>query len=74
MNGLHCHALMPMLTYAFLQHRPLAEAGREKNVKAGLPPPQPTLPAMRRAILNCLERGSIRSPHCDPLRYRASSS
>ena len=30
-QGLHRHALMTMIAYAFLQHRRLAEAGREKK-------------------------------------------
>ena len=30
-HGLHRHALMTMIAYAFLQHRRLAEAGREKK-------------------------------------------
>jgi SRSO17 transposase len=48
-QGLHRHALMTMIAYAFLQHRRLAAAKRKKRI-AG-PPPQPTLPAVRRAIL-----------------------
>src|SRR2546426_3547107 len=30
-RGLHCHALMTMIAYAFLQHRRLAKAGRKKK-------------------------------------------
>jgi len=30
-NGLHRHALMTMIAYAFLQHRRLAQAGRKKK-------------------------------------------
>jgi hypothetical protein len=30
-TGLHRHALMTMIAYAFLQHRRLAQAGRKKN-------------------------------------------
>ena len=30
-QGLHRHALMTMIAYAFLQHRRLATAGREKK-------------------------------------------
>lgn len=30
-QGLHRHALMTMIAYAFLQHRRLAQAGRKKN-------------------------------------------
>jgi hypothetical protein len=30
-QGLHRHALMTMIAYAFLQHRRLAQAGRKKK-------------------------------------------
>src|SRR3974377_1870815 len=30
-RGLHRHALMTMIAYAFLQHRPLAQAGRKQK-------------------------------------------
>jgi SRSO17 transposase len=33
-QGLHRHALMAMIAYAFLQHRGLAAARREKNQRA----------------------------------------
>jgi hypothetical protein len=42
-QGLHRHALMTMIAYAFLQHRRLKTARREKRFNAL--PPQPTLPA-----------------------------
>jgi hypothetical protein len=45
------HALMTMIAYAFLQHRRLATARREK---INGPPPQPTLPAVRQAILELI--------------------
>jgi transposase len=61
--GLHRHALMTMIAYAFLQFRRLAAAGRKKRV-AG-PPPQPSLPAVRQAIIDHLTRPPpIRCPHC----------
>ena len=50
--GLHRHALMTMIAYAFLQSRRLDEAGGEKKVVG--PPPQPSLPAVRQAILDVL--------------------
>ena len=34
-TGLHRHALMTMLAYAFLQHRRLAQAGRGKKAEGG---------------------------------------
>ena len=57
--GLHRHALMTMIAYAFLQHRRLATARRKKKI--GGPPPQPTLPAVRHAILALFAR----PPHSD---------
>jgi SRSO17 transposase len=53
-SGLHRHALMTMMAYAFLQARRLAQA-RRKKTSAG-PPPQPSLPAVRQAILHHLPR------------------
>ena len=63
-QGLHRHALMTMIAYAFLQHRRLAAAARRKKRING-PPPQPSLPAVRHAILELLARPpSQRCPHC----------
>lgn len=59
-TGLHRHALMTMMAYAFLQNRRLAQAGRKKRV-LGLPP-QPSLPAVRQAILDRLSRSL--PPNC----------
>jgi len=53
-TGLHRHALMTMMAYAFLQNRRLAQAGRKKRVSG--PPPQPNMPAVRQAILDRLSR------------------
>jgi len=62
-QGLHRHALMTMIAYAFLQHRRLAAARREKKNHG--PPPQPTLPAVRYAILELIARLPLqRCPHC----------
>ncbi|GLK72305.1 hypothetical protein GCM10017643_24210 [Ancylobacter dichloromethanicus] len=62
-KGLHRHALMTMIAYAFLQSRRLKQAKREKRSKG--PPPQPTLPAIRAAIIFRLERTPpTRCPHC----------
>jgi SRSO17 transposase len=49
-HGLHRHALMTMIAYAYLQTRRLAKASGGKRIPKG--PPQPTLPAIRRAVLS----------------------
>src|ERR1700677_2451443 len=51
-QGLHRHALMTMIAYAFLQHRRLAQAGRKKRING--PPPQPSLLAVRHAIVELI--------------------
>ncbi len=61
-RGLHRHALMAMIAYAFLQHLRLAAASGEKKISAG--PPQPTLPAIRKAVVIALARAPpYRCPH-----------
>ena len=61
-HGIHRHALMTMIAYAFLQHRRLASARREGINE---PPPQPSLPAVRHAILAHIMRWPhLRCPHC----------
>jgi len=63
-TGLHRHALMTMIAYAFLQSRRLQGSGTEKRV--GEPPPQPSMPAIRQAILDLLARPPLRRcPHCE---------
>ena len=65
-TGLHRHALMTMIAYAFLQSRRLKAAGRKKKV--GGPPPQPSMPAIRQAILDLFARPPPRRcPHCEKL-------
>ena len=62
-QGLHRHALMTMIAYAFLQHRQLAQAGRKKKING--PPPQPSLPAVRQAIVELIVRPRPqRCPYC----------
>ena len=62
-RGLHRHALMAMIAYAFLQHLRLAAASGGKRISAG--PPQPTLPAIRKAVVVALARAPpYRCPHC----------
>ena len=65
-TGLHRHALMTMIAYAFLQSRRLKAAGRKKKISG--PPPQPSMPAIRQAILDVFARPPPqRCPHCDRL-------
>jgi SRSO17 transposase len=55
--GVHHHALLTMTAFAYLHHRRLAshlEAGKKTVANAPGPPPQPSLPAVRRAILAAL--------------------
>jgi SRSO17 transposase len=60
-QGLHRHALMTMIAYAFL-HRRLAQAGRKKRING---PPQPSLPAVRHAIVDLIVRPRPqRCPYC----------
>jgi hypothetical protein len=48
---------------SFLQHRRLAAARREKRISG--PPPQPTLPTVRHAILELIAQlPPQRCPHC----------
>jgi SRSO17 transposase len=64
--GLLRHALMTMIAYAFLQSRRLKAAGRKKRV--GGPPPQPSMPAIRQAILDLFAQSPPeRCPHCEKL-------
>jgi SRSO17 transposase len=61
-RGLHRHALMAMIAYAFLQHRRLAAAAGGKRIPAR--PPQPTLPTVRKAIVVALARSPpFQCPH-----------
>ena len=67
--GLHRHALMTMIAYAFLQSRRLTAAGRKKAVSG--PPPQPSMPAIRQAILDLFVRPPpLRCTHCEMLLAR----
>jgi hypothetical protein len=52
-----------MIAYAFLQHRRLAQAGRKKRING--PPPQPSLPAVRQAIVDPILRPlQQKCPYC----------
>jgi SRSO17 transposase len=48
--GLHHHALLALIAFAFLQHLRLREAARRGSVAVAGPPPHPTLPAVRRLL------------------------
>src|SRR6201988_3478257 len=50
-QGLHRHALMTMIAYAFLQHRRLAQAGRKKKNQRSTASPEPAgrTPSHRRS-------------------------
>jgi SRSO17 transposase len=62
-QGLHRHALMTMIAYAFLQHTVSQQQRGKKRIDG--PPPQPTLPAVRHAILELFARlPPQRCPHC----------
>ena len=61
-QGLHRHALMTMIAYAFLQHRRLASRAGKKTANG--PPPQPSLPAVRHAIVSLITPLLQRCPHC----------
>ena len=62
-QGLHRHALMTMLALAFLQYRRLKKARwGKKNQRTA---PQPSLPAVRHAIVALIARlPPKRCPHC----------
>ena len=70
-TGLHRHALMCCVAFAFLQHLRLAgqiPTGRGKMSRRNPgPPPQPSLPAVRRAVIARLFtrlRPHVRCPCC----------
>jgi hypothetical protein len=52
-----------MIAYAFLQHRRFTKVSRKKRING--PPPQPTLPAVRHAIVDLIMRSiPRRCPYC----------
>jgi hypothetical protein len=54
---------MTMIAYAFLQHRRIAKAGWKKRIDG--PPPQPSLPTVRHAIVELILRPpNPRCPYC----------
>jgi SRSO17 transposase len=62
-RALHHHALLAMMAFAFLQQRRLGEKGVPSSTDLG-PPPQPTLPAVRRYIIAALTAIELRCPAC----------
>jgi SRSO17 transposase len=70
-TGLHRHALMSCIAFAYLQYLRLAgqrRSGRKKTrAHQPGPPPQPSLPALRRAIIGRLFAPlvpPVQCPHC----------
>jgi SRSO17 transposase len=62
-RGLHRHALMTLIAFLFLQHLRSHAAKREKRSKG--PPPHPSLPAIRRMLLDHLAHAiHLRCPTC----------
>ena len=62
-RGLHHHALLCLLAFAFLQHLRLGGKKRRRGTEPG-PPPRPSLPAVRRGIVAALTRVLLCCPHC----------
>ena len=62
-RGLHHHALLCLLAFAFLQHLRLGGKRAAAAPEPG-PPPRPSLPAVRRRIVAALTRVLLRCPHC----------
>jgi hypothetical protein len=71
-QGLHRHALVTMIAYAFLQNRRLATANGKKRING--PPPQPTLPAVRRGIIALFARSDAALSKMDLQRAASSRS
>jgi SRSO17 transposase len=79
--GLHHHALLAMIAFAFLQHLRLRQAVGTRTLAPTPPgpPPQPTLPAVRRALLTwlappraCARCAAARRPNRQRWRARPS--
>jgi SRSO17 transposase len=64
-TGLHRHALMTLIAFAYLQHQRLAAAGWGKRIG---PPPQPRLPAIRSALVRQMARILWLPPTCPHCR------
>jgi len=66
-QGLHHHALLTMIALAFLQHLRLRASERRIQRRSLGPPPQPTLPAVRRALVIVLGQPSQRCCQCQTI-------
>lgn len=66
-QGLHHHALLSMIALAFLQHLRLRAGGRKAQLRSAGPPPHPTLPAVRRALVAALGQPPPRCPQCQTI-------
>lgn len=62
--GLHHHVVMVMIAFLFLQFVRLVQARRNRSWRVNWPPPSPSLPAVRRAVLGELFPLSWQCPHC----------
>jgi SRSO17 transposase len=62
-QGLHRHALMTMIAYAFLQHRRLATARREKKNQRATAPAEPASGAPRHPRTH-RSTAAATMPHC----------
>ncbi|HEV2123007.1 MAG TPA: IS701 family transposase [Chloroflexota bacterium] len=68
-DGLHHHALLAMIAFAFLQHLRLLQATGTRW-EPGVPPPRPTLPEVQRQLFRSLLPFPC-CPRCDgPLKRR----
>jgi SRSO17 transposase len=63
-TALHRHALMTMIALAFLQHLRREGGGKSSPGSPPGPPRQPTLPAIRRMLLERLWRALACCPNC----------
>lgn len=66
--GLHHHALLTMISFAFLQHLRLRETRRREKNRPALPrdsgpPPEPSLPGIRRTLVTRFSV-HLRCPKC----------
>jgi SRSO17 transposase len=63
-TGLHRHALLAMLAFCFLQHLRLKERGESAAAGTLGPPPRPSLPTVRRWLIERLRARLAVCPCC----------